>query len=195
MLRLLRAPQRGCRPSLDALLGDELDEPLSRGNFQKYMREVEFGDESLQFHMEYLERQKEMSPQVLREIYERYLRPDSPTELNVSGNLRRVVAQRIKDLDTESQDVAVDSVFSEVHAEVRDLLYKNSFPRFLSMTLENLSEQERQWRRRVAFFMYLIAVVTVVTLTLSGASRFFRLIPMPLVLVATTTYEQARRGF
>ena len=70
-------------------------------------------------------------PNQLLAMYEMFIFPNSPFELNLPANAKEKIKHKIAHMISHPEEKVTAELFEEAAVEVELMLYQNSFPRFV----------------------------------------------------------------
>lgn len=116
-----------------------------------------------------------------------YLAEDSPRELNLSSRERRAVLHAL-------QHTTHPSAFSHIAATVESSLRRQAHPNFIRWTICNGNRPRVIFARGLGVSVMLLALVANILITLSSASRPWRIIPFIGWFIGVSTLIAAWKG-
>ncbi|KAL9013330.1 MAG: hypothetical protein Q9173_001974 [Seirophora scorigena] len=173
----------------ELLLAPSLDKPSFISGTTKTKRSSPYSAEDADELAELKRQSSTTQPHryEVNRIISHYLTPDSPRELNLFPQTRAAVLDAL-------QHTTHPSAFSPLRDIVESTLRARSHPNFIRWSIRNANEPRARFVRKVAVTNILMTLLMAFFLTLSNASRWWRIACLPLLVLGIPVAIAAYKG-
>ena len=133
------------------------------------------------------------SPEIYsKSLAESFVKEGAEHQVNISDNQRSEILERL----TESNFNSIEQAFEGAQKEVKLLMQRDSWPRFLKkVTRENVSIAIQKARLKEAIFHTLVSLIASVLMLTLHAPRYYLILTIIPNFLAVQSYRAYRRKF